>query len=240
MILSGHQPNYLPYPGLIGKIMQSDKFVFVSNVQFEKKSWQNRNRIKCDCREVMLTVPVLTKGRFDQLITEVRINNNENWRKKHFTSINLSYKKAPYYNRYIEFFEDIYNKEWEYLKDLDIFIMNWILRELNCNTELYYDDDYDFAGKGTAYLVDMTKKLGCDTYLSNKGSGAYVDIKSFTDESLNHKYLNYVSPNYVQGKGMFIPYLSIVDMLFWLGEIRTEDIVRDSSNYEYSKLNERL
>lgn len=240
MVLSGHQPNYLPYPGLIGKILQSDKFIYVSKVQFEKKSWQNRNRIKGNGQEIMLTVPVLTKGKFNQLIAEVRINNNENWRQKHFNSLRLSYKKSPYYSRYIDFFEDLYDKDWEYLKEIDIYVMNWILNELNNKTEIYYDENYDFMGKSTDYLVDMTEKLSCDTYLSNKGSEAYVDIDCFKNANLYHKYLNYVSPEYYQGKGEFIPNLSIVDMFFWLGGKTTEELVCDPLNYQYSNINERL
>lgn len=112
MILSGHQPNYLPYPGLIGKILHSDKFIYVSNVQFEKKSWQNRNRIKGANGEIVLSVPVLTKGKFEQSISEVKINNKTSWESKHFSAIDLNYRKAPYYNTYIDFFRDLYSREW--------------------------------------------------------------------------------------------------------------------------------
>ena len=112
IVLSGHQPNYLPYPGLIGKILHSDKFIYVSNVQLEKKSWQNRNRIKGANGEIMLSVPVLTKGKFNQTIMDTQINNEFDWEKKHFQAINLSYKKSKYYNYYIDFFDDLYKKEW--------------------------------------------------------------------------------------------------------------------------------
>lgn len=127
IVLSGHQPNYLPYPGLIGKILHSDKFIYVSNVQLEKKSWQNRNRIKGANGEIMLSVPVLTKGKFNQTIKDTQINNEFDWEKKHFQAINLSYKKSKYYNYYIDFFDDLYKKEWTSLNDLDIYITNWIL-----------------------------------------------------------------------------------------------------------------
>ena len=73
MILSGHQPNYLPYPGLFGKIMMSDKFIYVTKVQFNKKSWQNRNRIKTRDGWIWLTVPTLTKGKFVQDICDVKL-----------------------------------------------------------------------------------------------------------------------------------------------------------------------
>ncbi|MCI6020248.1 MAG: WbqC family protein [Clostridia bacterium] len=240
MILSGHQPNYLPYPGLIGKILHSDKFIYVSNVQLEKKSWQNRNRIKGANGEIMLSVPVLTKGKFDQSIKDTHINNNTDWAKKHFQAINLSYKKAEYYNRYIDFFDDLYKKEWDSLNELDIYIMNWILKELNIKTEIYYDTDYEFSGKNNELLVQMTKELGCDTYLSNKGSENYVDIDMFVKNGLNHRYLNYNGVRYAQCFKEFIPYLSIFDMLFNIGSEQTYEILADKNNYDFSELNKRL
>lgn len=240
MILSGHQPNYLPYPGLIGKIMMSDKFIYVSNVQFEKKSWQNRNRIKGANGEIILTVPVLTKGKFTQKISEVEINNSTQWKKKHFSAIDLNYRKSKYYKEYIEFFHDLYEKDWKYLNELDIYIMNWLIEHLEIKTEIYYDNDFSFTGEKNALLIDMAKKLDCDTYLSNKGSENYVDISAFTDCKLNHKYMDYIGKEYEQCFKGFSPYLSIFDMLFNVGKQETIEMLKDESNYRFSKMNERI
>lgn len=240
MTLSGHQPNYLPYPGLIGKILHSDKFIYVSNVQLEKKSWQNRNRIKGANGEIILSVPVQTKGKFEQKISETLIDNKSDWRSKHFSSIRLSYKKSRYYETYIDFFEDLYKRDWEKIDDLDIYVTNWILSELKINTEICYDKSYDFLGKNNDLLIEMTKKLRCDTYLSNKGSENYVDIDLFVDSGLNHKYMNYVGKKYRQQFGEFIPYLSIVDMMFNIGPYDTFDILSDDNNYEFSEINKRI
>ena len=240
IILSGHQPNYMPYPGLIGKIMQSDKFIYVSNVQFEKKSWQNRNRIKGVDTEIFLTVPVKSKGKFDQKIKDVLINNNIDWRRKHFSSIQLNYKKTKFFNRYIDFFEDLYKKEWEKLNNLDIYITNWILEELGCSTEIFYDTNYNFVGKSNDLLVEMTKELSCAVYLSNKGSQNYVDISKFNTNGLDHMYLDFLCPKYVQGKGDFIPNLSIIDMLFRYGTEWTKNVILDKENYLYSELNKEI
>ena len=240
MILSGHQPNYLPYPGLIGKILHSDKFIYVSNVQLEKKSWQNRNRIKGANGEIVLSVPVLTKGKYEQKIVDTKINNTTDWRKKHFSAIDLSYRKAPYYKKYIDFFDDLYSKDWEYLNKLDIYIMNWILQELNIDTEIYYDTDFEFHGQKTELLVDMTKQLQCDTYLSNKGSENYVDISMFTEAGLNHWYMNYLDVKYHQCFKNFIPYLSIFDMLFNLGAENTYEVLADKNNYQFSEINQKI
>ncbi len=240
MILSGHQPNYLPYPGLIGKIMQSDCFIFVSNVQFEKKSWQNRNRIKGANGEIMLTVPTLTKGKYEQKISEVVIDNKSDWRSKHFQAFVLSYKKAPYYKEFIPFLEDVYSRHWDSLMELDIHIMKHILEVLDSQTILYYDTEYDFDGKKTDYLVDMTRKLNCNTYLSNKGSENYVDIDKFIENGLNHQYLNYNGIEYRQCFKGFIPFLSIFDMLFNIGKDSTREILLNKDNYTYSGINETI
>ena len=67
MILAGHQPEYLPYIGLFHKITLCDTFIFVNHVQFNKKSWQNRNRTRCNTGERLLTIPVLTRRKQKKL-----------------------------------------------------------------------------------------------------------------------------------------------------------------------------
>ena len=88
------QPTYLPWLGYFDLIDRSDIFVFLNSVQFDKRSWQQRNRIKTPNGELMLTVPVLTKGKFKQKIYDVEIDKSKNFAKKHFNSISSNYKKS--------------------------------------------------------------------------------------------------------------------------------------------------
>lgn len=240
VVLSGHQPNYWPYPGLIGKIMRSDKFIYVTKVQLEKKSWQMRNRIRTKDGWTFLSVPVLSKGKFDQRICDTEINNETDWQNRSLKSIRLLYGKAPYFKDYFPFVEDIYSKKWDLLMDLDINIMNFILNELDCKTEVYYDTDFQFSGKKTQMLVDMCKKLNCDTYLSNLGSSSYVKIKEFTDNGLNHRYIDYVGKNYRQQFSGFEEGLSILDMLMNCGREMTKELIMDDSIYRFSSINAEL
>jgi len=240
MKLSGHQPNYLPYPGLIGKIMISDKFIYVTKVQFDKKSWQNRNKIKTNNGDMWLTVPTLTKGKFEQKICDVKINNDLNWKRKHLNSLKINYKDAKYFNTYISFFEELYLKDWEYLCDLDIVIMNFVLDELNVKTEILYDNNYEFFGNKTNFLINMCKKTNCTTYISNKGSEDYVNIECFTENKLNHIFVNYIGEEYEQCFGNFINNLSIVDMLFNCGPNKTRNILDNINNYQISELNKKI
>lgn len=240
MVLSGHQPNYWPYPGLIGKIMKSDCFVYVTKVQFEKKSWQKRNRVRTKDGWTYIQIPTITKGKMKQNICDVMINNNENWREKNHKTIELLYSKAPFYNKYKDFLKDLYEHEWEKLVDIDIYIMQYLLNELNINTKIFYDTDFDFCGKKTDMLVDMCKKLKCDTYLSNLGSSAYVDISCFTNNGLNHQYINYIGEKYPQQFGGFEDGLTILDMLMNCGPQKTREIISNNSNYQFSELNKEL
>ena len=111
LIVTIHQPQYLPWIGYFDKINQVDAFCFLDNVQFKKNEWQNRNRIKTAQGWQWLTVPV--KHRFPQTIEEVEINDTVNWRRKHLQALATNYKKTPYFDEYIEFFEDVYSNEWE-------------------------------------------------------------------------------------------------------------------------------
>ena len=97
MILSAHQPAYLPWLGYFDKIIKSDVFVFLDTVQFEKNSFINRNKIKTPQGSVWLTVPVKLKGHLDVPLLKIEIDHKINWQKNHLKSIYLNYKKAPHY-----------------------------------------------------------------------------------------------------------------------------------------------
>ena len=118
MIVAGHQAHYLPGMRFFAKVLACDKFILVDHVQFVKKEWQNRNKIKTENGAKWLTVPVLVKGKFDQNINEVEINNQENWQREHWGAIEFNYRKAPYFKDYKDFFEGVYKKKWNKLLDL--------------------------------------------------------------------------------------------------------------------------
>src|ERR1035438_5767651 len=113
MVVAGHQPQYIPYVGFFNKISHADVFVFVDNIQFNRKSWQQRTLIKSNNSSIYLTIPVSKKRKDDQLINEVEIID-DGWRNKHWRSILLSYGKTPFFNLYKDELESFYKKEWRY------------------------------------------------------------------------------------------------------------------------------
>jgi hypothetical protein len=240
MILSAHQPNYWPYAGFFGKIMLSDKFMYMGTVQFEKTSWQNRNRIRIADGWAYLTVPVITKGKLGQSIREVEIADKTDWRSKHRKSIEMNYGKAPFFNHYKDFIEDLYTRSWYSIYDLNIYISNFVFKELDIATEILYDNDYPLTAAKTARLAEMCKNTDCDTFLSNSGSQAYFDINYFVQTGLNNVFMEYVGTEYEQQYAGFVPHLSILDVLMNCGSSYAKSVLCDKSSYIFGEINQLL
>ncbi|MEK6732136.1 MAG: WbqC family protein [Candidatus Omnitrophota bacterium] len=217
MILSAHQPNYLPYIGFFNKVANCDVFAIWDTVQFVKRGtfgWINRNKIKTRKGWMWLTVPVFTKGKYDQLILDTRINNDIPWQRKHWKSICLNYNKAPYFNKYSDFFEDIYKKKWDRLADLNETIIRYILDIFGIKTRIVRCSNFLLNSEGTSLIIDTCKKTGADTFLSGKHGKDYLDEEKFRGNSIKLIYQNFKHPCYKQLHGPFIENLSIIDLLF--------------------------
>ena len=146
MILTAHQPAYLPWLGLFHKIALAEKFIFFDKVQYRPKSFFNRNSIKTSQGALLLTVPVLTTGYRDKPFSEIAINNALPWRRKHWRAIESNYSGAPYFKTYSDFFEDVYKKDWEYLADLNLHMLNWFLETLGIAAPIERAQFHSFKG----------------------------------------------------------------------------------------------
>ncbi len=228
MILTAHQPVYLPWLGLFHKIALADKFVFFNQVQYLPKDWMNRNKIKTASGEIWLTVPVLRKGYRDMKTSQIEINNDVDWKRKHLNSINLNYKKTPYFEKYFYFFEETYNQKWQYLADLNEHMLKWFLKELGIKTEFLKASDYDFQGTKSDLVLDMCKQLKADVYIFGILGKDYTNLKDFEDNGIKTIFQNYKHPSYSQIHGEFNQNLSIIDLLFNCGQ-NSYDIIMSNN-----------
>jgi WbqC-like protein family len=219
MILSGQQPNYLPWIGLFAKIAQSDRFAIVDHVQYIRRSVITRNKILgVDGEPIQLTVPVLTHGRGDQRIVEVEIDEHEPWRRKHFKSLRFCYRGAPFWSEHAPFFEDIYGRRWDRLADLNAAILEYHLGAFGLDVACRRTSELDIVGAKTEMLVSMCRAFDCGTYLSGAGAKKYVDESVFVEAGLSHRFQEFTHPTYAQGKRPeFVSHLSAIDLLFWCG-----------------------
>jgi len=225
------QPTYLPWVGYFGMIDIADTFVFYDDIQFSVQSWQQRNKIKSTNGNWMwLSVPIIRN--FGQNIDEVQINNASNWRKKHWSSIYQSYAKAPCFKDCKEEIERIYQKEWEYLSDLSIAIIEKLSELLGVDIPKFIKSSEltDIAGEKSDRLLFLLEKMGADEYISGPAAKDYIEIDKFKEKGIKLYWYEYQHPVYPQIKGEFIPYLSAIDLLFNTGDEAIKYIREGSKN----------
>jgi len=200
--------------GFFDQMYKSDVFVIYDDVQFDKHGWRNRNRIKTAQGIQWLTIPVLTKGREKPLINEVLINNHSDWRKAHFGSIKQNYSRAPFFSTYINVFEEIYAKEWEYLIDVNMAFVHALMDKLQLDREILFSSKLDVPETKTHRLVNICVKFGATDYLTGDAAEDYIDESLFIEKNIRLHYHYYNHPNYSQMYGEFVPFLSVIDLLF--------------------------
>ena len=164
MILTAHQPAYLPWLGFFEKVSKSDTYVLMDSVQFETNSFINRNKICTKNGESWLTIPCLTKNHLDKTIQEIEINNTVNWRKKHWMSLYQNYNKSPYFHVYSDFFEDMYTTDWLRLNDLLEYQLHFFFDVLNIDTKVINLSELSISSKKEQLVLDMCKKLKADKF----------------------------------------------------------------------------
>jgi len=211
------QPGYLPWLGFFEQLHRSDVFVLYDDVQFEKGSWRNRNRIKGPKGPQWLTVPVLTKGLGLPVIKDVLINQSRHWQKKHTAAIRQSYSKAPYFKQYSEPIFHILNRPWKYLIDLDLELIGTLKERMGISTPVLLSSDLHIEGKGVERLIDIIRYLGGSRFYEGQAGKNYIEAELFEKEDIQVVFQDYQHPRYLQANGDFISHLSIIDLLFNCG-----------------------
>jgi hypothetical protein len=219
VVLTAHQPVYLPWLGLFHKIALADTFVSFNRVQYLPKDWNNRNRIRTANGPLWLSVPVQKKGHRDKPLDEIEIDNGKPWQRKHWRTLEMTYGKAPHFASYRDFFAGVYDREWTHLAELNDHMLHWFLQTLGIETTFIAASDHHFQGAKSELVLDMCRTLGADRFIFGAMGRDYADVDAFTAAGIDVVFQDYRHPTYPQlQRGEFEPYMSIVDLLFNCGE----------------------
>jgi hypothetical protein len=212
MIISIHQPQYIPWIPYFSKIYQSDVFVFLDDVQYQKNGLQNRNFILCKNGPTRLTIPV--SCRFGDKINEAKIADN-NILEKHWQTIEQCYKQAKIFSEINPLLQEIYKKDYTLLSELNIEIIKGILSFLSIKTELIKSSEIGKQGTKSDLILYICKHVQADTYLTGSGGLDYLNIEDFRKAGIRIQILKYNFKPYSQhNSGEFVDKLSILDLLF--------------------------
>src|SRR5579863_4956831 len=147
MILTAHQPVYLPWLGLFHKIALAQQFCIFDIVQYQTKDFNNRNKIKTHAGPIWLSVPVESNNHLEKLICDIKIVDN-GWNKKHAKSIRHTYMKARYFQDYIDVLDELLlGRRHAFLTDLNSEMLTTFLRLLDIGIPVDKASDYEFVGR---------------------------------------------------------------------------------------------
>ena len=222
------QPGYLPYIGFFKKIQVSDIFVYLDDVQYSVGSGDNRNKIRTNDGTAYLTVPLAKP--FGKKINQVEIANTTDWRNKHKNLIKEYYSNTPFFNDYWSSIELILDKEWQKLIDINLEFIEYFKKILNLETKCVRSSTLGIDSTKSQRLLEICKKLNATTYISGEIGKDYLDEKLFHDAGIKLIYEKFQYPVYRQNYEGFIPYLSILDLLFNEGK-NSIMILSNSKNF---------
>jgi hypothetical protein len=223
--LAIHQPQYLPYPGFFHKLSLVDTWVVMDDAQYDKR-FTNRNRILAPSGPIWITVPIDKSQKFGRNM-DVRINNSLTWKEEHWKKLTYSYRNSEWFREYGPYFEALYQQRLESLLDLDVSTSRKVLDWLGIHVSIVMESELGVEGRGTRRLVEVCRAMGADTYVSGPGGRNYMDETMFAEAQIKLEYTTYAAAQYKQRfGGVFIPDLSVVDLLFNLGPAGRDLIVK--------------
>jgi hypothetical protein len=215
------QPFYIPWRGYFHQIQKADVFVFFDDVQYEKRGWCSRNRIKTANGLKWLSIPVLNKGSIVQNtpINEIETDKSQSvWREKHWKTLQQSYRKAPFFNKYERLLTEFYERDDKFLAELTIDLTVALARELGIEkTQFRRASEFAANGVKTDRLLFLLNEIGATHYITGAAAKNYIEEEKFAEAGIEIEYMTYDYPEYEQLYPPFDGRVSILDTLFMKG-----------------------
>lgn len=217
------QSNYIPWKGYFDLINMVDEFILYDDMQYTRRDWRNRNKIKTPNGLLWLTIPVEAKGKYFQKINETKVSEKD-WAKKHWQTIKSNYAKTKYFKDYKDIFEELYlNCEEEYLSQINYKFIVAINTILGISTKIRWSSEFNLVEGQTEKLLGICKDCNADVYISGPAAKDYFDEELSDKENIKVEWMDYSGyPEYTQ---LFPPFehgVSILDLIFNEGSNATQ------------------
>ena len=217
MILGMMQPYFYPYLGYWQLMNYVDEYIIYDDVNYIKGGWINRNRIKLNGEPAYFGISV-KKASQNKKINEHEIFMPDSDKEKLLMKVKMAYGKAPYFKDVYELFKDtVYCEKTnlaEYLKNLNIKTAEYmgITTKIYSATEL----NFDHTNRAQARIIDICRLRGASEYINAIGGKELYDKQLFSENGIKLSFLKMDTDIvYPQGKSLFIPSLSILDVLMF-------------------------
>jgi hypothetical protein len=210
------QSGYIPWRGYFDFINEVDVFVFLDDVQYTKRDWRSRNRIRTRDGSSWLTVPVL--GGRDQLIEDVRIDYAQRWVSRHLDTIRHNYGKTGFFEPLFSELTRILQQQVEHLSRLNQSLIGCICDMTGISTPRMVSGELGIPGEKEEKLLGIVTALEGDVYLSGPSAASYLVPSNWEQAGIELRFKEYDGyPSYPQITGPFEANVSIIDAIFMQG-----------------------
>ncbi len=220
------QSCYIPWKGYFDIINSVDEFILYDDMQYTKRDWRNRNKIKTANGLKWLSIPVHVKGAFAQKICECAIVDNA-WVDAHWKTIVHSYARAPFFRTHAPFFQSLYERcrNISLLSEINYIFIQEICALVGIKTAITWSGALDVEGKQSERILNICLKTDAQEYLSGPAAQNYLNVQLFRENNIQVYWMNYTGyAEYDQlSSPPFIHEVSIIDLIFNVGADQTKN-----------------
>lgn len=213
------QPHYVPWIGYFEMIDRVDTFVLLDDVDYIKREWKNRNRIRKEAlgtETKWLSVPIERADQRDTPIARARIADTD-WARKHLDGFFQVYRDTAHFDAAYTLLQTGLQRNAATLGELNVALIEDVCGALGIDTELRRSSDLDAGGRKTEKLLALCRATGAERYLANNGSATYLEPERFEAAGIECRYQDYEHPTYPQRSGKtelpFLSHLSVLDLI---------------------------
>lgn len=231
------QPMFFPWVGMLEQIRLADVYVYYDDVQFSKGSFTNRVQVRTADGFKWLTVPVQIE--IGQAIREVKTDERRDWRSKHLSFLEQTYRRAPFLHDMLTMVQSVYQRPLDNIADISIASTDVLCHyfELDRDTEFLLSSNLNIEGRSSRRVLDVVRHLEGDVYITGHGARDYLDHNLFEEEHVRVEYIDYQKQPYAQLYEPFTPYVSALDLVANTGK-DGRSVITSASIYWKDFLNE--
>lgn len=212
-----HQPDFVPYLGFFDRLLDADVFVLLDDVQFLRRGWHHRDRIKTRAGSEWLTLAVEKCPR-DTPIAEVRLAaNRAEWVPGLLNLLVENYRQAPYFEAVFPRIGELLERPWQRLTDINLAFLDLAYEFFGLRPNVVMASEIGVDSTSNQRLIDLVHAVGGDSYITGTGALDYLDFNLWERAGIDLRVQSFQHPVYPQLHGAFEPMMSCLDLFFNCG-----------------------
>ena len=224
------QPYFFPYLGYWQLMNAVDRYVIYEDVNYIKGGRVNRNAILTNGEAHNFNLPLVGASP-NKHINEVQVNNNPYEQQKLLRTLEMCYKKAPYYQDVLPLLKDILTQETDNLGQYLVYQIKHVAAFLGMGTEFIVSSEMekDCSLKSHDKVISICKLLGATEYFNSiTGVPLYEPHRElFEAAHIELRFPKMRKVEYKQYKNEFVPNLSIIDVMMFNSQEECRSLLQE-------------